>query len=81
LGSPAACVLNIHTAVNSIEYAVDINPRKHLMFVAGTGQPIVPPSFLQGYQPDILLVMNPFYADEIAQLADCLGLKTELLTV
>jgi hypothetical protein len=51
------------------------------MFVAGTGQRIVPPSFLQSYQPDILLVMNPFYADEIAQLADCLGLKTELLTV
>ena len=65
----------------SLEYVVAINPRKHLMFVAGTGQRSVPPCFLQGYQPHILLVMNSVYADEITQLADSLGLKTELLTV
>jgi len=64
-----------------IEYAVDINPHKHGMFMAGTGQEIVSPEFLIEYQPDRVIVMNPVYLTEIADLLESLGLAPELDTV
>jgi hypothetical protein len=53
-----------------VEYAVDINPNKWGMFMAGTGQEIVAPEFCVDYRPELVVVMNPVYVDEItAQLA------------
>ena len=46
-GSKGVTFLNILQAQAAIEYAVDINPRKHGMYVAGTGQEIVPPELLR----------------------------------
>ncbi len=62
-----------------IEYAVDINPYKHNMFVPGTGQKIVAPGFLINYQPDFILLANPAYKKEIEQLMDSLGIVTRYL--
>lgn len=61
------------------EYVVDINPRKHGKFVAGTGQQIVAPDFLRGYRPDLVVAMNPIYADEIRRQLGGLGVEAELL--
>jgi hypothetical protein len=52
---------------SGVDYAVDINTRKQGMYVAGTGQRIVPPEFLKDYQPDLITVMNPIYRKEIKQ--------------
>ena len=62
-----------------IRYAVDINPRKQGMFVAGSGQEIVPPEFLRVYQPDVVIIMNRNYEDEIAGQLAQLGLQAEIL--
>jgi SAM-dependent methyltransferase len=62
---------------DQILYAVDINPRKQGMYLAGTGQQIVPPEFLREVRPDVVIVMNPVYEDEIRQIADGLGLSPE----
>ena len=80
-GSKGVTFLNTFKLRNQIEYIVDINPRKHNMFIPKTAQQIVPPSFLQDYRPDIILVMNPIYMDEISQLVSNMGLTTELVLV
>jgi hypothetical protein len=69
-------MLNVQDAIT---YVVDINPRKHGHFVTGTGQQIVPPEFLQEYQPDVVIVMNPIYKDEIKKTLGQFGLSAELL--
>ncbi len=45
--------------------AVDVNPKKHGRFIAGTGQEIVAPEALRQIDPDVVIVMNPLYVNEI----------------
>lgn len=70
-GSKGVMFLNLagERAV-TIVGAVDLNPRKHSKFIAGTGTPIVAPTDLLHLRPDTVLVMNPLYEQEIrAELA------------
>jgi SAM-dependent methyltransferase len=62
-----------------IRYAVDINPNKHGTYIAGTGQKIVSPDFLREYQPDLVIVMNPIYRDEIRKALDDIGVRSRLM--
>ena len=74
--------LNILNTTDKVKYVVDINPRKHGNYIAGTGQEIIPPEFLKSYKPDYIIVMNPIYLDEVREYANNkLGLSVELLTV
>ena len=50
---------------DEIHYAVDINPYKQGKYVAGAGQAVVGPEALKEIRPDLVLVMNPIYVDEI----------------
>ncbi|WP_228845414.1 class I SAM-dependent methyltransferase [Phototrophicus methaneseepsis] len=70
--------LGIH---DQIPYIVDINPRKHGMYMAKTGQEIVSPEFLMTYQPDVVIVMNPIYCPEIQAQLDEMGIQAELVSV
>lgn len=79
-GSKGATFLNVIRPA-SVEYAVDLNPRKHGMFVAGTGQRILPPDSVQGYDPHVVLVMNPLYEAEIRATLESFGLRPELWCV
>jgi SAM-dependent methyltransferase len=65
----------------SIGCAVDINPFKHGKFMAGTGHPIVAPSHLRSYQPELVVAMNPVYLDEIQGDLDALDVTTVLRTL
>ncbi len=67
--------------LDDVAYVVDINPNKTGTFMAGTGQEIVAPSFLQTYQPDVVIIMNPVYQAEIQRDLENLGLFPQLLTV
>ncbi len=80
-GSKGVTFVNALHAQAKIDYMVDINPRKHGMFVAGTGQKIVPPDFLRGYQPDLVLIMNPIYRNEIQQMLSERGIQCEVQLV
>ncbi len=77
-GSKGVTFMNI-LKTPIIEYVVDINPRKKGMHVAGTGQEIVPPAFLQAYQPDAVIIMNANYKEEIGQTLRDLGVNAEIL--
>jgi SAM-dependent methyltransferase len=78
-GSKGVTFLNILKTRDMIKYVVDINPRKEGMYVAGTGQQIVPPAFLKNYRPDVVIIMNANYHDEIRQTLDDMGLESEIL--
>lgn len=80
-GSKGVAFLTTLNIQEDIEFAVDINPYKHNHYMAGTGQKIVSPEFLKTYQPDIVLVMNPIYTDEIARHLNQLGVLAALMPV
>ena len=71
-GSKGVTFLNmIDRWVGAVRHIVDVNPRKWGKFVAGTGQEIVCPDSLRDIRPDIILLMNPIYREEVQeQLAD-----------
>jgi C-methyltransferase C-terminal domain/Methyltransferase domain len=81
-GSKAVAFLTTLDVGDGIDYAVDINPRRHGTFIAGTGQQIVGPAFLADYQPDVVLVMSPIYLPEITAELEHLRVRPKhLLTV
>ncbi len=78
-GSKGVTFLNTLGVRDQIQYVVDINPRKHGMYVPGTGQRIVPPEFLREYRPKVVVVMNGIYRNEIRQLTGRLGLDVKYI--
>ena len=60
-------------------YAVDINPSKQGRYLPGTGQRIVPPDFLKEFQPQIVVLMNPIYRQEVEDQLGRLGVIAEVL--
>lgn len=80
-GSKAVSFLTTLDLGQAIQYAVDINPYRHGHYLPGTGQEIVAPAFLAQYRPDLVVVMNAVYRDEIARDLDRLGLAPELVAL
>lgn len=78
-GSKGVTLMNVLKTKDIIQYAIDINPRKQGMHVAGTGQRIVSPDFLKNYRPDVVIIMNANYRDEIERTLQELGVTAEFL--
>lgn len=76
-GSKGISLLNFLGVQDEIEYVIDINPKKTGKYIAGTGQLIVPPRFLREYQPEILILLNPLYRDEVERSIHSMGLEVE----
>ena len=64
---------------SQIKYAVDINPNKQGMYIPGTGQIIVQPKFLQEYKPNVIIIMNPIYKNEIKKITLELGINSNFV--
>lgn len=77
-GSKGVTFLNTFRDRSPIGYVVDINPRKQGMYVAGTGQSIVAPQALADERPDLVIVMNALYIDEIGQMLAALELDVPI---
>jgi ABC-type Fe3+-hydroxamate transport system substrate-binding protein len=77
-GSRGVILLNTFKDLN-ISYAVDINPKKQGMYIPGVGQKIIPPEFLQKYRPDVIIVMNPIYMNEIQNMVKNIGIEPNFL--
>ena len=80
-GSKAVSFLSTLGVTDEIEYVVDINPHKHGSFIAGCGQEVVPPDFLKEYHPDVVIVMNPVYVEEIRTSLNEMGLSPAIVPV
>lgn len=63
---------------SSIEYVVDINPRKTGAFIPRTALQIVSPAFLREYRPAIVILMNAIYEPEVRAILTQLGVKAEI---
>jgi SAM-dependent methyltransferase len=57
-----------------VDCVVDINPARQGRFMPGCTMPIVAPARLPEFRPDVVLVMNSIYRDEIAAEIAALGL-------
>jgi SAM-dependent methyltransferase len=80
-GSKGVTFLNTLGIIDEITCAVDINPHKQGTFIAGSGQEIVAPDFLRTYRPDLVIVMNPIYQEEIGRELAQMGVSAQLVTV
>lgn len=80
-GSKGVTLLNTLQIKDEIKYGVDVNPYKQGTYMAGTGQKIVGKEFLKQYKPDIVIIMNPIYRDEINDDLTQIGLSPEIWTI
>ena len=80
-GSKGVAFLNTFRNFKLFEYVVDINLFRQGTYMAGTGQKIVAPEFLQQYNPDVVIIMNSIYSDEIKQSLSSMNLAPEFLTI
>ena len=78
-GSKGVTFLNTFDLREHITHVVDVNPKKHGMFVAGQGQRIVPPAYLADHPVDTVIVANSIYKNEILELTGELGLAPEFV--
>lgn len=80
-GSKGVAYLTSLGLQHEVPFAVDINPHKHGMYMAGTGQQIVAPDRLRSDEPDLVVVMNPVYLAEIGRDVREMGLEAEVVAV
>lgn len=80
-GSKGVAFLTALPITTAVKYVVDISPHRQGTFMAGTGQSVVSPEFLEDYRPDTVIVMNAIYRDEIKGILYEIGLKPKILTL
>lgn len=80
-GSKGVAFVNSVPGGELVDFIVDINPAKQSKFAAGTGHSIVGPGELRTAVPDVVLVMNPIYIDEIKGTLTGMGIDAEVRSV
>lgn len=78
-GAKAVTFLNMLQISSEIQHVVDINPHKQGRYMPGTGQLIVPPSYLADHKPDCVILMNPIYRAEVDAQLRAMGVAAELI--
>lgn len=76
-GARGVSFFNIFDLAEEVPFIVDINEKRQDKFLPGSGQKIVAPEFLTSYNPDLVIITNPTYADEIMAHARSLGVDPE----
>ncbi|PVX26822.1 MAG: SAM-dependent methyltransferase [Candidatus Bathyarchaeum sp.] len=72
------CTLGINEEIGCV---VDINPFRHGRYLPGLGKKVMSPETLRNYKPDIVIVMNPVYYNEICQMLIDMNLRPEVISV
>ena len=81
-GSKAVSFLTtLEGAEGKVEYVVDINPYRQGHFMPGTGQPILAPEQMDTKPPDVVVILNRVYRDEITSSLEELGLFPEVVAL
>jgi hypothetical protein len=80
-GSKGVAFLTALRANDAVTYAVDINPHRQGMYMAGSGHRIISPVELAGNGVDLVIAMNGIYKAEIQRSMDELGIKASLLAL
>jgi SAM-dependent methyltransferase len=77
-GSKGVTFLNV-LKPKAVQAVVDLNPRKHGRYVGGTGHQVVSPDDLVALKPDVIIIMNEVYKDEISADVRRRGLSPEFM--
>jgi SAM-dependent methyltransferase len=78
-GSKGVTFVNVvPRARESVAALVDLNPRKHGLRTPGVALPVVGPEALREIRPDLIIVANALYRDEIRDRTRELGLDPEI---
>lgn len=77
-GSKAVAFLALLQPGPAVAAVVDVNPHKHGTYLPGSGYPVAGPDALPTLRPDVVVVMNPVYRDEIAAMLAARGLHAAL---
>lgn len=80
-GSKAVSFLAALPDPDKIEAVFDINPNRQGHSMPGTGHQIVGPKDLTSICPDLVIVMNAVYRDEIARELIDAGIKAEIVAL
>jgi SAM-dependent methyltransferase len=80
-GSKGVTFLATVDVRDAVGCVVDINPNKQGCYMAKTGLEIVSPEFLRRYRPDVVIVMNPVYREEIIADLNRMALQPAVLTI
>ncbi len=79
-GSKGAMFLNLLDS-RTIDFAVDVNPRKHGKYIAGTGHRIEAPEAIVGMHNPSILLMNPLYETEVRELLSGMNVRADIEVV
>ena len=80
-GSKSVGFLTNFADIELFQFVVDINPHMENNFIPGIGSQYVQPGFLTEYQPDVVIIMNGVYKDEIAQTMKNMGVFPTVYTL
>ena len=77
-GARAVTFFNLFDIIEEVPYIVDININRHGKYLPGSAQEIVAPEFVISYQPELVIITNPTYANEIIGQIETLGINPEI---
>ena len=77
-GARGVNFLNFGDTDRVVERVVDLNTRKHGRHVAGSGQRVDAPESLAEWKPDVVILTNPIYVDEVRGMLAELGITPEV---
>jgi hypothetical protein len=80
VGAKGVTFLNLVSGARNIFSVIDSNPRKQYMFVPGTGQVISAPETLHQLEPEVVIVLNPAYGQEIGSRLASFGVTARVVT-
>jgi hypothetical protein len=79
--SKGSALLNTLELGDLVAYAVDINPNMRGKFMVGTGHQVRSPEDLPAEPPDVVVIMNPVYIEEISRTLEELGVSARVFTI
>jgi hypothetical protein len=81
-GAGSKCVSFLTTLHmdQEVDWVVDINPHRQGRFLPGIGKEIMSPDILKECRPDVTIVMNPTYRDEIGSMLQEMEVETQVQT-
>jgi SAM-dependent methyltransferase len=80
-GGKSICFLNTIHAPDVFRFVIDVNPARQGKFMPGSGQPILSPNYLNKDRPEVVIVTNPLYEQEIRAIVNGMGLECSYVAI
>ena len=80
-GSKAVAFLAAVAGSDNVAAVVDINPYKQGSYLPGSAQPVIAPERLVDLNPELVIIMNPIYEEEISGMLAEQGIEAEVASL